>query len=133
MLNVNNNPWMGLASYDVKDSHLFFGRERELEMIFKLLNKSLSTVIYGESGVGKTSFIRAGLFPRLSENSYLPVWIRLEHHRDVDYFEQIERIVREEIENREYEIEYSHNFEIEALSSLDRLWILLYSSVIWDQ
>lgn len=133
MLNVNNNPWMGLASYDVKDSHLFFGRERELEMIFKLLNKSLSTVIYGESGVGKTSFIRAGLFPRLSENSYLPVWIRLEHHKDVDYFEQIERIVREEIENREYEIEYSHNFEIEALSSLDRLWILLYSSVIWDQ
>ena len=52
---------MGLASYDVGDSHLFFGRDAELEKIYKIINTNLSTVIYGESGVGKTSLIRAGL------------------------------------------------------------------------
>lgn len=35
------------------------------------------TIIYGTSGLGKTSLLQAGLIPRLREAGYLPVTIRL--------------------------------------------------------
>ena len=36
------------------------------------------TVLYGRSGLGKTSLLRAGLFPALREENFLPVYVRLE-------------------------------------------------------
>lgn len=133
MLLLNENPWMGLASYDVADSHLFFGRETEILNLEIAIKKNLSTVIYGESGAGKTSLIRAGLFPNLTEKNYLPVWIRLEHNSTEDYFDQIERRINEEVTRYGYDIEYSHNLYIRDLSAPNRLWMFLYSSVIWNQ
>ena len=40
---------------------LFFGREREIEVIAANLVASRLTVLYGPSGVGKTSLLRAGV------------------------------------------------------------------------
>lgn len=123
---------MGLASYDVGDSHLFFGRDAELEKIYKIINTNLSTVIYGESGVGKTSLIRAGLFPRLIHDNYLPVWIRLEHDSDEDYCGQIEHAILDEVYKNGCEIEHAHNLDLNLFTPSERLWLLLYSSIIWD-
>lgn len=133
MLDINHNPWMGLASYDVGDSDLFFGRGQELEKINEIIQNNLSTVIYGESGVGKTSLIRAGLFPRLIQNNYLPVWIRLEHDSDEDYCSQIEHAILEEVDKNGCEIEFSHKLDQNLLKPSERLWILLYSSIIWNR
>lgn len=133
MLNSNNNPWKGLESYDVTDSHLFFGRDKDIEKLLKVLGNSISTVIYGESGVGKTSLIRAGLFPRLYKEGSLPVWIRLDHESDEDYMSQIERVILNEINVNGCEIEYSHSLDLSELNPKERLWMLLYTSVIWDQ
>jgi hypothetical protein len=36
------------------------------------------TVLYGLSGLGKTSLLRAGLFPLLREEDFLPVYVRFE-------------------------------------------------------
>lgn len=124
---------MGLASYDVGDSDLFFGRDIELEKTNEIIHNNLSTVIYGESGVGKTSLIRAGLFPRLIQNNYLPVWIRLEHDSDGDYCSQIEHAILEEVDKNGCEIEFSHKLDQNLLTSSERLWLLLYSSIIWDK
>lgn len=133
MLNSNNNPWKGLESYDVTDSHVFFGRDKDIEKLLKVLGNSISTVIYGESGAGKTSLIRAGLFPRLYKENSLPIWIRLDHESGEDYISQIERVILNEIEVNGCEIEYSHSLDLSKLKPKDRLWMLLYTSVIWDQ
>ena len=133
MLDINNNPWMGLASYDVGDSDLFFGRDQELEKTNEIIQNNLSTIIYGESGVGKTSLIRAGLFPRLIQNNYLPVWIRLEHDSDGDYCSQIEHAILEEVDKNGCEIEFPHKLDQNLLKPSERLWILLYSSIIWNR
>ena len=37
------------------------------------------TVLFGQSGLGKSSLLQAGLFPRLRAERYLPVAIRLDH------------------------------------------------------
>ena len=36
------------------------------------------TLLYGQSGLGKSSLLRAGLFPRLRDEGLLPVYIRLD-------------------------------------------------------
>ena len=34
-------------------------------------------VLFGKSGLGKTSLLKAGLFPRMRERNLLPVYVRL--------------------------------------------------------
>jgi tetratricopeptide (TPR) repeat protein len=73
------HPWPGLRSFSEDDSPYFFGREREIEALLDLVDRSQVTVLYGQSGLGKTSLLRAGLFPRLKPTDRLPVWVRFDH------------------------------------------------------
>jgi WD40 repeat protein len=61
------SPYKGLAPFDDSelDALLFFGRERESEVIAANLMAARVTVLYGPSGVGKTSVLRAGVAYRL--------------------------------------------------------------------
>ncbi|HMI28369.1 MAG TPA: hypothetical protein VK490_01610 [Gaiellaceae bacterium] len=61
------SPYKGLAPFEDSelDALLFFGREREMEVIVANLMASRLTVLYGASGVGKTSLLRAGVAHRL--------------------------------------------------------------------
>jgi hypothetical protein len=58
-------PYKGLASYTEDDADLFFGRDREAEIILSNFKARRLTVVYGESGVGKSSLLRAGVAARL--------------------------------------------------------------------
>jgi CHASE2 domain-containing sensor protein len=60
-------PYRGLETYTESedDAALFFGRDSELEVAAANLLASRLTVLYGPSGVGKSSFLRAGLVHRL--------------------------------------------------------------------
>ena len=57
------SPYKGLTPFDDSDldAHFFFGRERECELIEANLMASRLTVLYGETGVGKSSVLRAGV------------------------------------------------------------------------
>ncbi len=63
------SPYKGLAPFDDSDldALLFFGRERESEVIAANLMASRITVLYGPSGVGKSSVLRAGVAHRLRQ------------------------------------------------------------------
>ena len=62
-------PFKGLTPFDdtEQDALLFFGREREREIVVANLMASRLTVLYGPSGVGKTSLLRAGVAYGLRE------------------------------------------------------------------
>ena len=62
-------PYKGLAPYLESDSDLFFGREREIEIICANLMAARLTLLYGESGVGKSSVLMAGAVHRLREEA----------------------------------------------------------------
>ena len=55
------SPYKGLTPYGDEDADFFFGRERESQIIVANLLASRLTLLYGESGVGKTSVLRAGV------------------------------------------------------------------------
>src|SRR5262249_26960020 len=59
--------YRGLEPFDERDAAFFFGRERETRLITASLFASPLTLLYGASGVGKTSVLRAGVLPRLRE------------------------------------------------------------------
>src|SRR5204862_760457 len=60
-------PYKGLAPFEDSevDALLFFGRERETEVIVANMLASKLTVLYGPSGVGKSSILRAAVARRL--------------------------------------------------------------------
>jgi WD40 repeat protein len=64
-------PYKGLAPFEDSelDALLFFGRERETEVIVANLLASNLTVLYGPSGVGKSSILRAAVARRLREQA----------------------------------------------------------------
>ena len=55
------SPYKGLLPYDEKDAPYFFGRDRERRQISAALRASRLTVLYGESGAGKSSVLAAGV------------------------------------------------------------------------
>jgi serine/threonine protein kinase len=63
------HPYPGLASFTEEDTEYFFGRESEIEQMWrKLEGPPRLLAIMGSSGAGKTSFIRAGLTPNAPPN-----------------------------------------------------------------
>jgi hypothetical protein len=51
----------------------------EADELLRRVGRRDLTVLFGQSGLGKSSLLQAGLFPRLREEGYLPVAIRLDH------------------------------------------------------
>jgi hypothetical protein len=60
-----DSPYKGLANFTEQDAAFFFGREREREVIIANLRARRVALLYGASGVGKTSLLRAGVVPQL--------------------------------------------------------------------
>ena len=58
-------PYPGLASFTEEDAKYFFGREVEVEAVWKKLMRPRLLALIGPSGAGKSSFLRAGLLPAL--------------------------------------------------------------------
>ncbi len=63
----DRSPYPGLSAYSVADADHFVGREREVEALANRLVRAPLLAVLGPSGVGKSSFIHAGLVPRLGE------------------------------------------------------------------
>jgi CHASE2 domain-containing sensor protein len=61
------NPFPGLRSFSDsdRDAALFFGRDRDQELIVANLLSSRLTLLYGQSGIGKSSILCAGVVNRL--------------------------------------------------------------------
>jgi hypothetical protein len=99
------NPWPGLASYDEAAWPYFNGRSAEIEELTRRIVDEPLTVLFGRSGLGKSSLLKAGVFPRLRELGFVPIYIRL-HFRDAQLglTEQVRAYFEQEL--REQRIEY---------------------------
>ncbi|MFM9104606.1 MAG: ATP-binding protein, partial [Cyanobium sp.] len=67
------NPYQGLLAFQPSDGDRFFGRGAEIEVLwqrFRALHERADAtrllVVYGPSGSGKSSLVRAGLVPELA-------------------------------------------------------------------
>lgn len=66
----DESPYRGLLPFEAGDSHRFFGRSREIGELRRVIGTSSFTLVVGDSGVGKSSLVRAGLLARLCAGSW---------------------------------------------------------------
>ena len=66
---IPRSPFRGLLAYTEDDARFFFGRDADADLVIANLMASRLTVLYGPSGVGKSSVLRAGVVRRLRELS----------------------------------------------------------------
>jgi energy-coupling factor transporter ATP-binding protein EcfA2 len=58
-------PYRGLAVFEEKHARFFFGREAEVQRLSENLRRDRFVAVVGQSGVGKSSLVQAGLLPAL--------------------------------------------------------------------
>lgn len=65
---IPGSPYKRLDYYGENDRPLFFGRDQEIERLAALIHAHRLVLLYGASGTGKTSLLRAGVIPRLKNS-----------------------------------------------------------------
>ncbi len=68
-LDLPADPFRYLQRFTHEDAEVFFGRRREIRLLYDLLTSPDApslVLLYGQSGVGKSSFLDAGVLPRLA-------------------------------------------------------------------
>lgn len=132
------NPWKGLQSYQENDA--IFGRDDEIKNLYNRILFDIQTVVYGKSGIGKSSIINAGIVPRAKLDGMLPVDIRLAHtvkkdqNPTIPYTEQIKNRIAEVLGVVGGEAEdVSTSLRIDSLADEHpkSLWELLHRYRFW--
>jgi len=136
-----DNPWPGLQSFDEASRSFFFGMRAETDVLFRLVRRETLTLFYGRSGLGKTSLLQAGLFPRLREANLLPIPIRLDYGpKALPFVSQVKQAVASALSGAgiaarppveaESLWEYFHSSDVDFWDSQNRLITLV---LVFDQ
>ena len=81
------NPWLGLESY--KEGEVLYGRDDDIRDLTQSVLNDTDTLLYGKSGIGKSSILNAGILPAARRNGFVPVMVRLSHKGEDSYLKQI--------------------------------------------
>ena len=84
MTQIDKNPWLGLKAYD--EGTILYGRNEDTINLAQLVFYNTDAVLYGKSGIGKSSLLNANLLPRARHRGLEPIFIRLDHHENVDSY-----------------------------------------------
>lgn len=87
-----NNPWKGLNFYT--EGEILYGRNAEIQSLSQYIFNNKQTVLYGRSGIGKSSILNAGIFPKARLEGMTPVSIRLKHDDIDNYIWQIRAAIK---------------------------------------
>lgn len=138
----NHNPWLGLKSYE--ENNRIYGRDKETEELSNIIISSFHSIVYGKSGIGKTSLLKAGVFPVLRYEDFFPIYIRLEHDSAQgngikSYLEQIDNAINNPVQgvciNRKVDAEDINSLSdiFESYSIITTRGIDLVPVFIFDQ
>jgi outer membrane protein assembly factor BamB/HEAT repeat protein len=105
---LRGGPYRFLDYFDVKDEEFFFGREDDIEALLAMVRDNPVTVLFGKSGIGKTSLLRAGLLADLQHESEQAEaaeqgWLAVTARCDDDPGESIRGAVRATVEEMGFE------------------------------
>jgi hypothetical protein len=116
-----DNPWPGVEAYGESSHAYFSGRALEADELRRRILDEPTTVLFGKSGLGKTSLLVAGVFPHLRERDLLPIFLRLQFLRGTEpLIDQVRRALFDELR--------AHKVEHPAPADGETLWDYLHRS-----
>jgi hypothetical protein len=128
---TRENPWPGLRSYDEEEQDFFHGRPRETIELMRLVRRDVLTVFFGISGIGKSSLLKAGLFPALRAVAYLPVRVRLNFSdADLDFGRDVIRDFQTEVARHKLTLAEGPPPEE---GQPETMWEYFHRVRVWDQ
>lgn len=77
------NPYKSLNFYRLEDAPFFYGRAQAIPELLDKIHQRRLTILYADSGAGKSSLLQAGIQARLLAAGHLAVDIRLRGHEPV--------------------------------------------------
>lgn len=83
---IDNNPRFDLAPYHEDDGRVFGGRDKTIKDLMNFIVRNHFVVLNGQSGIGKTSLIMAGIIPKVKELGWIPVYVRLMADNECSHF-----------------------------------------------
>ncbi len=89
-----DTPYPGLKPFTKAEARIFFGRNRDIATIYRFVNQNPEpvTLLFGQSGVGKSSLLFAGLLPRLDREWEVHYCRR---DKDIGLPEQLNQLVKD--------------------------------------
>lgn len=138
-----SNPWLGLKTYE--EGQIIYGRTEEINTLSQNILFNIQTVIYGKSGIGKSSILNAGVFPILRRSNFFPVNIRLVHNQpEKSYNTQIwecvidslnhlrkERLAPDGTKETLKDIKGRYE-ELASASENESMWELFHRNIFYD-
>ena len=85
----------GLRPFDAEEQQSFFGRDKEIESVCRILDIDKLTILHGPSGMGKSSLINAGILPALKAIRQWEIPYHVVPIRFTNYDPELARIKRE--------------------------------------
>jgi len=82
-------PYRWLEAFREDDARWFFGRDREIARLRLLLETRAVIVLAGPSGAGKSSLVHAGLVPRLVEEHWRVLSVRVGERPSAEMFARL--------------------------------------------
>lgn len=76
--NIIKSPFKFLKPYESKDADIFFGRDKEINILYDLIKATNIVLLYGPSGTGKTSLMQSGLSKKFYGSDWIPLIVRRE-------------------------------------------------------
>jgi len=97
---MNSFPYVGFRAYERTDASLFHGRAGELALLAHTYTEQTEErgkllVVYGPSGVGKTSFVQAGIWPLARRSRDVTRFLRFAPEADEDLPAFVRRVRNE--------------------------------------
>ena len=89
--NTRKNPWLGLESY--REGEILYGRDEDIRDLTQCVLNDSDTLLYGKSGIGKSSVLNAGVIPAARRYGFEPILIRLSHKEQHSYLQQIKDVL----------------------------------------
>lgn len=75
------NRYPGSIPFTLEFKGLFFGRDDDIDSLITFINVEKLSVLYGKSGLGKSSILNAGVMPKLEEkHKYIIIPVRFHSH-----------------------------------------------------
>ena len=103
MTQIDKNPWLGLKAYD--EGTILYGRNEDTINLAQLVFYNTDAVLYGKSGIGKSSLLNANLLPRARHRGLEPIFIRLDHHdatpKNLKNLDSIVRMVESKMKEKQ--------------------------------
>ncbi|MCK4761293.1 MAG: WD40 repeat domain-containing protein [Candidatus Aminicenantes bacterium] len=97
MISEKKSPFKFLDAYGKGDKDIFFGREKEIELLYDTTFETNLMLVYGQSGTGKTSLIQCGLANRFPGSDWFALYTRRADNINTSLWREIYRFAKKPI------------------------------------